>query len=133
MEFRVLGPLEVVAAGRSLELGGRKQRALLALLLLEANRVVSSDRLIDALWEDDPTDTAPKALTVYVSQLRKLLGRERLETTPPGYRLRLEEGELDLDRFQRLVEEGRFADALSEWRGPALSDFVYQRFAQTEI
>src|SRR3954470_22432912 len=71
MEFRVLGPLEVLADGRALDLGGQKQRALLAILLIEANRVVSSDRLIDALWEDAPPETAQKALQVYVSQLRK--------------------------------------------------------------
>src|SRR5262245_41376058 len=103
MEFRILGPLEVVAEGRPVGLGGPKQRTLLALLLLEANRVVSSDRLIDALWEDYPPETALKGLTVHISQLRKLLGTERIETTPPGYRLRVEDGEFDLHRFRRLV------------------------------
>jgi SARP family transcriptional regulator, regulator of embCAB operon len=77
-------PLEVVADGRALDLGGPKQRALLALLLLESNRVVSSDRLIEALWEETPPETAQKALQLYVSKLRKLLGKERMETKAPG-------------------------------------------------
>ena len=77
MDFRILGPLEVLEDGRALDLGGQKQRALLAVLLLEANRVVSSGRLIEALWEEEPPDTALKALQVYVSQLRRLLGKER--------------------------------------------------------
>jgi DNA-binding SARP family transcriptional activator len=100
---------------------------------LEANRPVSSDRLIEALWEQGPPETAPKALQGYVSQLRKVLGKERLETTPSGYRLRVEADELDEDRFQRLREGGRLAEALSIWRGLPLSDFRYQRFAQSEI
>ncbi len=133
MEFRILGPLEVIEDGQALELGGQKQRALLAVLLLEANRVVSSDRLIQALWEEGPPETAQKALQVYVSQLRKTLGRERLETRAPGYLVRVEEGELDLERFQELRAEGKLAEALSLWRGPPLSDVAYQRFAQTEI
>src|ERR671934_1507626 len=115
MEFRILGPLELIGNGRSLELGGQKQRALLAVLLLEANRPVSSDRLIEALWEQGPPETAPKALQGYVSQLRKVLGKERLETTHSGYRLRVEADELDEDRFQRLREEGKLAEALSLW------------------
>jgi predicted ATPase/DNA-binding SARP family transcriptional activator/peroxiredoxin len=119
--------------GKALDLGGQKQRALLALLLLDANRVVATDRLIDALWDEQPTATAHKALQVYVSQLRKVLGRDRLETRPSGYLLRVDHGELDLERFQRLREEGRLTEALSLWRGPALADFRYQRFAQLEI
>ena len=79
-EFRILGPLEVLADGRPLELGGHKQRAMLAVLALNANRPVSRDRLIDALWEDQPTPTAAKALQVYVSQLRKALGHDRVVT-----------------------------------------------------
>src|SRR5438105_12222948 len=117
MEFRILGPLEVVEHGQPLDLGGQKQRALLAMLLLEANRVVSSDRLIDALWEDEPPETAQKALQVYVSQLRKLLGKERLQTRAPGYLLQVEEGDLDLEQFQRLHAAGRHAEGLSLWRG----------------
>jgi DNA-binding SARP family transcriptional activator/tetratricopeptide (TPR) repeat protein len=133
MEFRILGPLEVLADGRVLDLGGQKQRALLAVLVLEPNRVVSSDRLIEALWEEEPPQTAQKALQVYVSQLRKLLGKERLQTKAPGYLLRVEQGELDLGTFQHLYKEGRHAEALSLWRGPPLAEFAYQRFAQSEI
>jgi DNA-binding SARP family transcriptional activator/tetratricopeptide (TPR) repeat protein len=132
MDFRILGPLEVSTQGEPLDLGGQKQRALLAALLLQANRVVSQDRLIEALWEDDPPETAQKALQVYVSQLRKRLGKERLVTKSPGYLLRVEPDELDVERFQRLAEEGKLAEALFLWRGAALSDFAYQHFAQAE-
>jgi DNA-binding SARP family transcriptional activator len=133
MEFRILGPLEVLADGCRVELGGPKQRALLAALLLEANRVVASDRLIEVLWEEEPPETAQKALHVHVSQLRKLVGKERLQTKAPGYLLRVESEELDLERFQRLHAEGGHAEALALWRGPALAEFAYQRFAQAEI
>ena len=81
MEFKILGPLEVLVDGRPLELGGAKQRALLTVLLLHANEVVSSDRLIDALWEEEAPETGRKALQVYISQLRKALGKERM---PPA-------------------------------------------------
>jgi predicted ATPase/DNA-binding SARP family transcriptional activator len=133
MNFRILGPLEVSSNGETLDLGGQKQRALLAMLLLTANRVVARDRLIEALWEDEPPETAQKALQVYVSQLRKVLGRDRLVTKSPGYLVRVEADELDLERFQHLSDDGQLDEALALWRGPALSDFTYQRFAQTEI
>jgi len=133
MEFRILGPLEVIEDGQTIDLGGQKQRALLAVLLLHANEVVSSDRLIEALWEEEPPDTAQKALQVYVSQLRKLVGRERLQTKAPGYLLRVEANQLDLARFRRLQEDGNPEDALSLWRGPPLAEFAYQRFAQADI
>ncbi len=133
MEFRILGPLEVRSDGQPLDLGGTKQRSLLAVLLLHANQVVSQDRLVDALWEGDPPETAHKALQVYVSGLRKLLGKERLETRPPGYLLCVADDELDLCRFARLREQGRLAEALALWRGPPLSDFAYHGFAQAEI
>jgi eukaryotic-like serine/threonine-protein kinase len=132
-EFRILGPLEAWSDGRLLELGGRKQRALLAALLLEANAVVSSERLIDALWPDDPPETAQKALQVYISALRKLLGKDRIQTRPPGYAIRLEPEELDLTRFQRLQEEGRLHEALAAWRGAPLAEFASDRFARAEI
>jgi predicted ATPase/DNA-binding SARP family transcriptional activator len=132
MEFRILGHLEVLEDGRRIDLGGAKQRALLAILLLHANEVVSTDRLIDALWEDEPPDTAQTALQVYVSQLRKVLGKERLETRAPGYRLQLAGAELDLARFEQLAEE-RPREALALWRGEPLAEFAYQRFAQAEI
>ena len=133
MEFRILGPLEVVENGRQVELGGAKQQTLLAILLLNANEVVASDRLIDALWEEEAPETGRKALQVYVSQLRKAIGKDRLQTKPPGYALMVERDELDVERFQRLADSGQFEAALSLWRGPALSQFGYQRFAQTEI
>src|SRR6266536_796952 len=133
MEFRILGPLEVRANGEALELGGQKQRALLALLVLEANTPVSRERLIDALWEEDPTATAPKALQVYVSYLRKLLGQDRLLTRAPGYLLRADPDEVDLTRFRRLRAEGKLQDALALWRGPPLAEFAQLRFAQVEI
>jgi DNA-binding SARP family transcriptional activator len=133
MEFRILGPLEVRAeSGRTLDLAG-KQRTLLALLLLNANEAVSTDRLIDDLWDGKPPETAGKALQVYVSQLRKLLGKDRLQTRSPGYLLRVDRDELDADRFQRLHQEGKLQEALALWRGSPLSDFADQRFAQTEI
>jgi len=133
MEFRILGPLEVIEDGQALDLGGRKQRTLLAVLLLHANEVVSSDSLIEALWPERPPETAPKALQVHVSQLRKILGRQRLRTKPSGYLLCVEDGELDLDRCRSLAGESRPAAALALWRGSSLSDFAYEPFAQTEI
>jgi DNA-binding SARP family transcriptional activator len=132
MEFLLLGPLEVSSQGRLLDLGGLKQRALLALLLLEANRVVSRERLIDALWEQEPPETARKALQVYVSQLRKLLGRERLLTRPPGYLLSLDGDELDLARFEELHQSGRLEDALALWRGAPLAELAEYEFARAE-
>src|ERR687888_1623960 len=99
MEFRVLGPFEVREGDRSLPLGGAKQRALLALLVLNANRVVSRERLIDELWGDEPPETAVASVQVYVSRLRKLLGAETLVTRPPGYVLEVGPGELDAERF----------------------------------
>src|SRR6266516_95305 len=120
MEFRILGPLEVLSDGRALDLGGPKQRAVLAMLLVEANRVVSSDRLIEALWEGQPPATARKALQVYVARFRKLLGKERLQTMAPGYLLRVDAGEFDLECFQRLHEQGRVHEALALWRGAPL-------------
>jgi DNA-binding SARP family transcriptional activator/tetratricopeptide (TPR) repeat protein len=133
MEFRILGPLEVCTEeGRKLDLTG-KQRALLAILLLHANEPVSTDRLIDELWDGEPPDTAGKALQVYVSRLRKLLGPERLQTKAPGYLLRVGSDELDLGRFEKLRKEGKLHEALSLWRGSPLSDVAYERFAQGEI
>ena len=133
MDFRILGPLEVLDDGRSLDLGGAKQRAALAVLALHANRVVAHERLIEALWDEEPPDTARKALQVYVSQLRKVLGRERLETKPRGYLLRLEPEELDLGRFELLRDSGKPEQALEQWRGEPLADFADQRFAEPEI
>ncbi|MBD0348429.1 MAG: AAA family ATPase [Thermoleophilia bacterium] len=133
MEFRILGRLEVLDGGRSLHIGAAKQRALLAVLVLNANRVVSTDQLIEALWGERAPGTAHKALQVYVSQLRKTLGRDRILTCAVGYELRVEPGELDLERFERLASEGKLVEALALWRGAPLADFVYEPFAQTEI
>jgi DNA-binding SARP family transcriptional activator len=143
IEFRLLGPLEVTLHERPLELGGVKQRSLLAILLLHANQVLSSDRLIDELWGASPPPTAAKSLQVMVSKLRKKLGDRRLVTHPPGYVLRVEPAALDLARFEQLLGEARRAapesaarklhQALALWRGPALADLAYESFAQAEI
>jgi DNA-binding SARP family transcriptional activator len=143
MDFQLLGPLEVVDNDRSVALGGGRQRALLAVLLLHANEVVSTDRLLDELWGQRPPPTAGKIVQVYVSRLRKVLGRDRLVTRSPGYLLRVDRSELDLDRFERLVGEAGRADApsaaatlrraLALWRGPPLADLAYEPFAQAEI
>ena len=133
MDFRILGPLEVLDDGRTLDLGGAKQRAALVVLALHANRVVAHERLIEALWDEEPPETARKALQVYVSQLRKVLGRDRLETKPRGYLLRLGPEELDLTRFELLRDDGKPEQALELWRGEPLADFADQRFAEPEI
>ncbi len=112
MEFQILGPLEARDGDRVLPLGGGKQRALLAVLLLRTNEVVVSDRLIDDLWGGEPPASRATALQVRVSQLRKALGAEAalLETKAPGYLLRLEPDQLDLHRFERLVAEADGAE-----------------------
>ena len=135
MEFRILGPLEVVDQGRVLHLGTGRQLALVALLLLHANETVSVDRIVDELWGDSPPPTAAKIVRNSVSLLRRELG-DRLVTQPPGYLLRVEEGELDSRRLERAVEIGdgdELADALALWRGTPLSQFAYEAFAQNEI
>jgi DNA-binding SARP family transcriptional activator/class 3 adenylate cyclase len=143
-DYRVLGPLEVMDGTRRVEIGPGKLRSVLAILLLNANQVVSTDRLVDELWGDRPPATAAKALQVYVSQLRKALGRETIVTRSPGYELQAPSGALDLDRFQRLREEAAAAandparaaallgEALDLWRGPALADLAYEPFVQAE-
>ena len=144
MEFRILGPLEVVEEGSPLALRGARQRALLALLLTRANEVVSTDRLIDELWGARTPGGAANALQYHVSRLRKLLGgADAIVTKEPGYLIRVGPDELDLLRFERLVEEGQrsspetaarlLRDALALWRGPALADVAHESFAQAEI
>src|SRR5262245_43424195 len=136
MEFRILGPLEVVADGAQLSLGGAQQRAVLALLLTRPNEVVSVDRLTHELWAGEPPRTAANTLQYYVSRLRKLLGADRIETRPPGYAIRVEPGELDLERFEGLVARGgaeALRDALALWRGPPLAEFAFATFARAEI
>jgi predicted ATPase/DNA-binding SARP family transcriptional activator len=133
MEYRLLGPFEAQAGDDPLQLGGSKQRGLLAVLALNANRVVSRERLIDALWGDRPPPTAVESVQVYVSRLRKLLPAESLLTRPSGYLLRVEPDAVDILRFERLVAEARslesehaadaFRAALGLWRGPPLAEF----------
>ncbi len=147
--FLILGPFEVHLDGIPLALGGRQQRALLAALTLRPNELVSSERLIDELWPEDPPDTADHLVHVYVSRLRKALGDEGrpiLITRPPGYQLLIERGQLDLHRFEDLVAsaktaigDGRSVDAsaqlreaLALWRGPALADLVSESFARAD-
>jgi YVTN family beta-propeller protein len=129
MEFRILGPLEVVNDGRPVSIRRGKEQALLAYLLLHPNEVVSSGRLIDALWGERPPPTASKILQNAVSHLRKALGEGRLVTRDPGYVLRVEEAELDAHRFERLAKEGRNSEALALWRGSPLLDLHEERFA----
>jgi len=143
LEFRILGPVEVTDDGAPLQLGGQKQRALLALLLLNPNRVVSTDRIMDALWGEQLPRTAATSLQNFVSQLRKLLGSDVLVTKPPGYQLRVAADQLDLEKFVHLVEESRgepaaertttLRRALALWRGPPLADLGFEAFAQSEI
>ena len=144
VEFRILGPLEAVADGRTLALGGSRQRALLALLLTRANEVVSTDRLIDALWAERPPRTAANALQYHVSQLRRALAPDgAIVTQDPGYLIRVEPEGLDLFQFERLVVDAErsspelaarlLRDALGLWRGPALADLAHESFAQPEI
>ena len=147
MELRLLGPLEVVADGASVPLGGAKQRSVLAVLALEANRVVSTDRLIAGVWGEDAADGARRSLQVYVSNLRlafqEATQRRLIETRAPGYVLEVDEDEVDLHRFRRdategrrLLEEGRAGEAvtaldaaLGRWRGEVLSDLAFEPFA----
>jgi DNA-binding SARP family transcriptional activator len=146
-EFRLLGPLEVLVEGRPLSLGGTRQRTLLVLLLLRANEAVSRDRLIDDLWGSEPPATVANALAALVARLRRVLPGDLLRTTQSGYELRVDPDALDLHRFEKLAEEGsaalaagepdraaaRLRMALELWRGPALSDFTYEAFAQPAI
>ena len=154
MEFRILGPLEVWEADRRLALGGPKHRGLLAILLLEANRVVSTDRLIELLWGDETPDTVSNTLQVCVSQLRKVLEPGHVRGTPyqvlvsqePGYLIRIAPEQLDLGGFEQLREEARRAsadghpdvaattlrEALALWRGPPLAELATEPYAVAE-
>src|SRR5712691_910826 len=146
VQFRILGPLEVWVDGRTVPIGGPKQRALLGILLLCANRVVSVDRLIEALWDELPVGTATAQVQSRVSTLRRLLdrvdrsgtSRDLVVTRAPGYVMRLTPDQLDLTVFEERVArarssaaEGRldaaadlFRDALGLWRGDVLSDIA---------
>jgi len=155
LDFRILGPLEVEEEGRWLRLGGPKQRAVLAILLLDANRVVPVDRLADDLYGDAMPASALTQIQAQISQLRRLLDPARepgaaaalIETRAPGYLIRLAPDQLDLRRFERWTAEAaearsqsdfttasrRFRDALGLWRGPALAEFARESFAQSAI
>jgi DNA-binding SARP family transcriptional activator len=148
VDFRLLGPLEVIGdGGLAVSVGAGRQRALLALLILRANELVASDRLVEELWGESPPPTAHRMLHNQVSALRRALGPDgRLETQGSAYRLNVRPGERDVDRFEELVASGRaqidadpegaadrLRQALELWRGPALSDLSYERFAQSEI
>jgi DNA-binding SARP family transcriptional activator len=154
MRFCILGPLEVIREGSRLSLGGNKQRSVLALLLLNANRVVSTDHLVEEVWAQHPFDTAVRGLQVYISNLRRLLEPERapgsgtqiLVTRRPGYSILASASELDLLHFEELVSKSRASlaaheletasvelhRALALWRGPALADLAYEPFAARE-
>ena len=146
MKFRVLGPVEARDDDRPVSLGRPKQRAVLAALLLHAGEAVPRARLIDELWGEQPPGSAVQSLQVYIHGLRQALGAERIETHGQSYRLRVEEGELDLDRFERLVARaeqdleagradsasGRIREALGLWQGPALADLADEPLARAE-
>src|SRR5512144_272276 len=148
MELRILSPVAAVTEdGRPLTLGAAQQRAVMALLALEAGRAVSRAALVDGIWGDDPPDSAANTLQVYVSQLRKALGREVIRTVGTGYALNAVAVTLDRDRFADLAAEGSrqlargeqqaavetLRAALALWRGPALADVAEFPFAEPEI
>jgi YVTN family beta-propeller protein len=147
LEFRILGPFEVVEEEQALQLGGPRQRALLAVLLLHRGEVLSSDRLIDLIWGERPPATAAKTLQVYVSHLRKAIGDGVLVTRGGGYVLDARPEQVDAERFTDLAADGRSAlgrgdaagarellvAALGLWRGEALADLAYEPFAAGEV
>lgn len=146
MDFRILGPLEVHDGDRDVPLRGGKERALLALLLVNVNRTLALEGIVDGLWGEDVPETAQKMVQVHVSRLRKVLGAQTIRTRPPGYALVVRPEELDLYRFETAVLEARealdaghahpaaagFREALSLWRGPALAEFTSEPFAASE-
>ena len=147
MEFRILGPLDVRDGDQAVELAGGRQRALLALLIINANETVSTDRIVEELWGESSPQTAPKVIQNHVSQLRRALGDGLLVTEGSGYRLQLEPGSVDVARFEELLAEGRrtleqgnaeaaaglFRESLELWRGSPLADVAFEPFAQAEI
>lgn len=143
LSFRLLGNFEVARGGRPLQIGGQKQRAVLAILALNSGRVVSTDRLVDLLWGEQPPKTAVTSLQNFISQLRKTVGADVVVTKPPGYLLNVAPAQVDLNQFERLVSEARSLEpeagaetlklAFDLWRGPPLADFTFESFAETEI
>ena len=134
MDVRLLGPLEVHLGDGPVELGPRKQRAVLAMLALEVGRTVSADRLAAGLWGEEPPPSAPKMVQLYVSHLRRVLdGDASIATRGRGYELQLPEGAVDAVRFERLLEESRGREALALWRGDALADVADEPFAAAEV
>src|SRR4051794_40149899 len=144
VRFELLGPLSVVEGDSDVTPARPKQRALLSLLLLRRGEVVPGAQLIEALWGEEPPDTAQTALHGHISSLRKLLGADRIRTRPPGYLLQVAPDEVDLARFESLIAEARacddllersarLGDALSLWRGEPLADLHGDAFAEREI
>ena len=141
--FRLLGSLEVEREGQPVEVSGQKQRAVLAILLLRAGEVVSTERLITELWGESPPPTAATSLQNTISQLRKALGAESVATRAPGYVLAVDKQQIDVHRFEALIDSSRgtepqersqlVREALQLWRGPPLAEFTYDSFAQGEI
>lgn len=146
MDFRILGPLDVRDGDQAVELAGGKQRALLALLILNRNETLSTGRIVEELWGEASPQTASKVIQNHVSQLRRGLGDGLLVTDGSGYSLRLERGSVDVDRFEELLAMGRGAldrgdpgsaadvirQALALWRGQALADVAFEPFARAE-
>jgi DNA-binding SARP family transcriptional activator len=142
-DFRILGPLEVSDETGPVALGGHRQRALLVALLVETGHLVPTERLVDLLWGEAPPRTATTSLQNSVSRLRRVLGADLLETRSPGYVLRVDPSQVDSHRFEQMVRDARGSDAstrcevlrsaLSLWRGPALAEFAFEPFAQSEI
>ena len=143
VEYGILGPLLARVDGVAVDLGGARTRAVLAVLLLERNTVVSVDRLVDLVWGEEPPATAETALQGHVSRLRQMLGPAAVETRPPGYLLRVVAGDVDVERFDALVARARGApppeaghllrEALGLWRGTALADLADEPFAEATV
>ncbi len=136
IEFRILGQFAVVRDNTPISVRGAKERAALAILLLNAGHLVSADLLIEALWESEAPASARNSLHVRIATLRKTLGSDRIETRPTGYVIHVEPGELDLERFEHLILRGRGEDlrkALALWSGSPLADFARERWATSAI
>jgi len=146
VQFRILGPLEVIVGSEAVALGGRRSRALLALLLLNRSELVSRARLVDEVWGERPPKAVDSELRVYVAKLRKALDADALVRRADGYALIVDDAQLDAARFERLATEGRrllaagaaeratatLREALALWRGPVLADLAHEQFTQGE-